>query len=409
VRQSSTARRRGPRLAAAGTLAVVAPAALLLAAGPSSAAAPAPGDLLVYRVGTGTGALVNTGNAVFLDEYTTTGTLVQSIPLPTAASSSNKPCIASGTASSEGQLSTSTDGAYVVATCYGTAPGGTASLSGTSATAVPRVVARLDATGAVDTSTALTDFASGNNPRTAATPDGTALYVGGAAGGARYTTVGSTTSTQLETTQANVRAVSVAGGQLSLSTGSAPAGVYSVGSGLPTTAGQTTTALTASASPYSFAALHTGPSGTAIDTLYVADDNAGAILKYNLVGGTWTAEGSITATAVRGIVARTTATGVSLYGTTGGTTATGGGGTIYAAADPTGFGAATTGTAASIATATANEAFRGIAFAPQAPVVTPPTQPGTSLPEAPYALLIPLVGAGVLGAVVLRRKDRVRG
>jgi hypothetical protein len=44
-----------------------------------------PGDLVVYRVGDGAAGLLNTGAAVFVDEYTTTGTLVQSIPLPTTA------------------------------------------------------------------------------------------------------------------------------------------------------------------------------------------------------------------------------------------------------------------------------------------------------------------------------------
>src|SRR5437879_4455496 len=65
-----------------------------------------PGNLVVYRVGTGatSDSLVNTGNAVFLDEYTTGGTLVQSIALPTTASGANQPLIASGLAITEGFL-----------------------------------------------------------------------------------------------------------------------------------------------------------------------------------------------------------------------------------------------------------------------------------------------------------------
>src|SRR5262245_51312858 len=61
-----------------------------------------PCNLVVYRVGTGSGSLLNSGNAVFLDEYTPAGTLVQSIPLPATASGSNHQLIASGTATSEG-------------------------------------------------------------------------------------------------------------------------------------------------------------------------------------------------------------------------------------------------------------------------------------------------------------------
>ena len=47
------------------------------------------GDLVVTRVGTGSGALTANATAVFLDEYTTAGVLVQTISLPTAASGAN--------------------------------------------------------------------------------------------------------------------------------------------------------------------------------------------------------------------------------------------------------------------------------------------------------------------------------
>src|SRR5262245_50619424 len=49
-----------------------------------------PGDLVIYRVGDGTGNEVNTGNPVFLDEYKPDGTLVQSIAMPTTASGAQK-------------------------------------------------------------------------------------------------------------------------------------------------------------------------------------------------------------------------------------------------------------------------------------------------------------------------------
>src|SRR5262245_40428571 len=63
-----------------------------------------PGNLVIYRVGDGSTSLTNTGNPVFLDEYTTAGTLVQSIVLPTVPSGSNRRLIASGTAITEGLL-----------------------------------------------------------------------------------------------------------------------------------------------------------------------------------------------------------------------------------------------------------------------------------------------------------------
>ena len=63
-----------------------------------------PGNVVIYRVGDGSGSLVNTGNPVFLDEYTPTGTLVQSIALPTATAGANHRLIASGTAKTNGTL-----------------------------------------------------------------------------------------------------------------------------------------------------------------------------------------------------------------------------------------------------------------------------------------------------------------
>src|SRR5579885_2525391 len=63
-----------------------------------------PGDVVVYRSGDGSGSLVNTGNAVFLDEYKSDGTLVQTVALPTTASGSSKQLIAGGTATAEGLM-----------------------------------------------------------------------------------------------------------------------------------------------------------------------------------------------------------------------------------------------------------------------------------------------------------------
>src|SRR5262249_38185887 len=76
------------------------------------------GNVVLYGVGDGTDPLVNTGNAVFLDEYTPGGVLVQSVPLPTTAAGAQHQLIASGTASSEGMLTRSADGRYVILSGY---------------------------------------------------------------------------------------------------------------------------------------------------------------------------------------------------------------------------------------------------------------------------------------------------
>src|SRR5437016_4212777 len=59
-----------------------------------------PGDIVVYREGDTSVALGTAGNPVFIDEYTTAGAFVQSIPLNSTGTS--KVVVAQGTATSEG-------------------------------------------------------------------------------------------------------------------------------------------------------------------------------------------------------------------------------------------------------------------------------------------------------------------
>jgi hypothetical protein len=336
-----------------------------------------PGDLVVYCVGNGTGSLVNTGNPVFLDEFTPSGTLVQSVPLPTAASGPNYPLIASGTATSEGFLTQSADGQYLLLTGYGTTIGGTASLSGTSATTVPRVVARVDSAGNINTTTALSDFANANNPRSAVSTDGTSIWVSGAAGGVRYTTLGSTTSTQLNSTIGNSVQVGIAGGQLYATTKTTGDYLAAIGSGLPTTGGQGLTAILATGggtSPDAFFFADLSPSTPGLDTLYVADDGVG-IEKYCLVGGVWTAEGSkgSASNAYRGLTGTVDGSGnVTLYTTRKGGSGASGGGELASIIDSSGFGNAMNGSFTLLATAPTDEAFRGVAFAPVAAAAPEP-------------------------------------
>src|SRR5436189_2016020 len=70
------------------------------------------GDLVVLRDGNGVAPLSNGSQAVFLDEYTTAGASVQSIPMPTSASGSDRAFTSSGSATSEGNLNQSVDGRY---------------------------------------------------------------------------------------------------------------------------------------------------------------------------------------------------------------------------------------------------------------------------------------------------------
>jgi DNA/RNA endonuclease G (NUC1) len=342
---------------------------------------------VIYRVGDGTGALASTGNPVFLDEYTPSGQFVQSVPVPTITSGSNHRLIASGTATSEGLMTRSTDRRYLVFGGYDAAIP-TTSLASTASATTPRVVGRVDVSGNIDTTTALTDWSTGNNPRGVATTNGTDLWVGGAGGGVRYATFGSSTSTQLSSTVTNIRAVEIFAGQLynSDSSGSTIR-LGQVGTGLPTTSPQTITNLpgfaTSTGSPYAFffADLDGIPG---VDTLYVADDTTtaggpGGITKYSLVSGTWSSNGVVGAVAdsYRGLTGSVSGTTVTLFAIRKGGTGATGGGELVTFTDSSGYRGAVSGAPTLLATAGANTAFRGVAFAPEGAVVAPSitTQP----------------------------------
>ncbi|HUI25232.1 MAG TPA: hypothetical protein VL403_04035, partial [Candidatus Kryptonia bacterium] len=177
----------------------------------SHAASFTPGNIVLYRVGDGSGALSNNGNPVFLDEYAPSGgSAVQSIPIGIYAQGG------SGSGSGiEGLIATSTDGQFVVLTGY--ASTATSPLSGTAcgtgAGQVDRVVGVVRYDGNVDITTVLGDFSCSSNPRSATSTDGMNLWISGNAGGARYTTIGSSSSTAIST-PTNVRQLQIFGDQL---------------------------------------------------------------------------------------------------------------------------------------------------------------------------------------------------
>lgn len=316
-------------------------------------------NAVVVRVGTGSAALSSSSTAVFLEEYASAGTQVASLALPVAASGGNRPLTMSGTSTSEGELTRSADGRFLVLAGYGVAPG-TASVAGTTAAAVNRVVGlvsgALASAPVIDTTTALSDFSSGNNPRSATSTDGSALWVAGGAGGVRYATRGASTSTGL-TSESNLRHVDTNDGQLYVSSGSGTPRLATVGTGLPTSGTNTVTNLsfdTLPTSPYEYAFLNLSGSGSNADTLYVADNSA-SIVKYALVGTTWTRRGSVALSGVTGLAAVSTASGVTVYAASPST--------LVKFLDTSGYNGTLAATPTTLATAGTNRAFRGVALA----------------------------------------------
>ncbi|HEX5052026.1 MAG TPA: hypothetical protein VFZ65_09660 [Planctomycetota bacterium] len=258
------------------------------------------GNLVVVRIGDGAATLTNASAPVFLDEYTPGGTLVQTIALPTAAAGTNLPFTDSGTATSEGYLNISSNGIYLLLGGYGTAPG-LAAVPQTDSMTVPRVIARVDLIGTVDTSTALTDAYSGGAGssapmRSVCSDDGQRFWTSGtgASGtnGIRFVAnLGATTSLGLNAgAPTNTRTATIYSGQLYTSSASTVyQGVCTVGTGLPTTIGQAITLLNGfptASGPSTYDHFFADP-----DTLYVADDTtggAGGINKWTRSGGVWT-------------------------------------------------------------------------------------------------------------------------
>ena len=327
-----------------------------------------PGNLVVVRVGDGTSALSNASTAVFLDEYTPSGALVQSIPLPTALSGANHALTLSGTASTEGALSLSPNGQYLSFAGYDTSVG----YAGVASGITNRTIARVGANGVVNTSTgylAGSAYLNGNF-RSAVTNDGNEFWTagtGGNTGGVWYIPFGSFTNaaTQLNTTSASIRVVDIYNGQLYYSTNTATQGIYKEGSGLPTSFGQTASilpglpTLDSLSSPFAFLFLDENPSVAGVDVLYVIDDNAnapkGGIYKYSLVGGTWVTNGnSPNPNSLRGITGYNICSGSRLFlsGPNG----------IYTFFDSTGYNQNINGAYTQIVTGTANTSIKGIAF-----------------------------------------------
>ncbi|WP_428304387.1 hypothetical protein [Lacipirellula sp.] len=368
---------------------------LVVAAGIAHGATFSPGSLVVYRTGNGSGAVTSAPAPVFLDEYSPTGALLQSIALPTAASGVNKPLIAQGDAALEGLLHRSADGKSLLLTGYnhqlGTPipaeAGGNGTLAQTNSSVVNRTIGRVDAAGLINTATTISDSGQGS-PRSAVSDDGVNLWVshgsisGGTDGGVRYTTVGATgASTMVSNATTDPRTVNIFNGQLYLSTvggGSNPP-VQAIGSDLPHVGGQTTTGLTGvlgstsrNVIDFFLADLDANVHGP--DTLYVSGDNEAAITKYSLVESTWISNGTVGTTAddYRGIAGVVSGSSVTLYATrANGASAD----SLVSLVDSTGYnstaGAFSALAPTTIATAGANTLFKGVAFAPVNPTAIP--------------------------------------
>ncbi len=290
-------------------------------------------SFVVARIGDGSATLLtNAATPIFVEErLESSGTLVRTISVPSAASTSPKPLTLSGTADSEGALALSGDRLSVSIAGY-SAAAGTAGVASTASTATQRGAALIFTNGTVDTSTTYgTTAFGGNNVRASVSNDGTQIWATGTGSGATrgvfIAATGATTSTLIESTTNNGRTCEIFAGQLYCDANSGTLGIFAVGSGLPTGAATTTslpgTGADSAGSYYAFVLLDMVGSDGVLDTLYIADDRAtapGGIEKWTLSAGTWSlvwnTNGAAGTTGVRGLTGYAAGSSVVLLATT---------------------------------------------------------------------------------------------
>jgi hypothetical protein len=340
----------------------------------ASAAAISAGNLVVYRVGDGSAALGTTATAVFLDEYTPSGSLVQSIPAPTTGSAM---MTAVGNAATEGIISRSQDGTSLVFGGYRKAAGGPNPSSDVPAT-TNRVAATLTLDGILTTTVGLTDPTG--TLRSVASVDGASQFYLGTSANVRYVGTPGPAATSVVIDARNSREVLLSGNTLFASNGSTTitGKVQSYGT-LPTIA--------TSASPIAVLATADAVNGFVLldldagvagdDTMYALSTVENLLRKYTFNGTTWTASGSIAASGASNIAGVATGATAQLYLTTAST--------ISGLTDTSGYNTPITGTLATIATAGTNTGFRGI---------------GVLVPEPSSAMLL----LGMIGLVSRRKR-----
>jgi hypothetical protein len=338
------------------------------------------GNLVVERIGDGTTALSSSAAPVAIVEYAKTGgAAIQTIALPSTGANQ---VTDSGTATSNGYLNTF--GGVVAVPGYNIAAGTINVASSNN-----KVGTTIGSDGNVASRTQFPGSGtipfSGNNFRSMIATGTNTFYAtgtgSGTTGGVWYANGGA--FTQISTTVTNARNVEIYNNQLYFSTGSVTPGIYSVGSGLPTTTGQTSTLVFGTgtgASPYGFVMFDTDGNGI-LDRAYVADDRTttgGGLQKWSFNGTSWTNNWSLLVNGTNQLSATSGSGFVAIRGLSG--SFANGTATLYATTSESTnnriISIVDTGTtpasATQLANAGANYVFRGLDLFPDntAPLVT---------------------------------------
>ncbi|MEI8136455.1 MAG: T9SS type A sorting domain-containing protein [Bacteroidota bacterium] len=320
-----------------------------------------PVNLVVLQAGDGSTALANTGNAIVLKEFSPVGAPTFSV----AISTSVNPLILSGSASSEGGLSLSPNGKYLVFSGYAQSLPNATALAGSASSVISRGIGIVNVAGSYSQIATSNTFYSANNIRSAASDGNNNYWASGANDGTDYFGIASPT-VNVQNSNINTRSIGIFNNSLFFSTGSGTLiGVYQIGNGLPVVAAQTNTSIISTMStgigtpsPYSF---YFNPTQT---ICYIADDrtiaNGGGIQKWVFSANTWSlaytlGTGSLSTVGARGVIADFTTPNVKVYATTTETSAN----RLISIVD-----AGSGSPALTIATSGTNTLFRGVAFSP---------------------------------------------
>ena len=336
------------------------------------------GNLAVLRLGDGTQTLTNSGNSLFLDQYTTNGSLMTSATIPDAGTSA---LLLSGTAGSEGGMSRSLDRTVLTFIGYHTNRGAiSGSLANQTGAAVPRGVGTIDAFGNYTLAQTSTTVYSANNARGAATDGTNNFWTAGTPNGAYYFNPPAAPVLVQTNVGGNTTGIKIINGNLYFATQKGTIGLYNFrGGGLPTTPTPTNIlfATGSSSQPAGF------DINSSLTTAYVADqrNSAGGIQKWVNNAGTWgLAYTFATGAGAFGVAVDFSGVAPIIYATTGEAVSN----RLVCIVD--------TNSAATItllATAGSNRWFRGLDFVPDlrpAIVASPQSQAVTNGAEVTFAV-----------------------
>ncbi|MEY5000089.1 MAG: hypothetical protein RLZZ211_125 [Bacteroidota bacterium] len=244
-----------------------------------------PGYLLVNRIGDGSNPLGSIAFPLRLQELIPNGTLVQTL---------DQQFENNNLLTETGELNVSTGYLNSVNNLVGVpgfaAPAGTVNLAQTQ----PKVTNILSTGASVNTRVvfptagATLPFVDGYLTALVPLPNGCFYAAGigsGTSGGVWY--FDGLNFIQLTAAFAAIRTLEVFNEQLYFSTAESPAGIYQLGNGLPTTAGQSLTLLLATNSPRGFSLSPDGQMAFVADDQAVNGQNGGGIQKWLLQNGSW--------------------------------------------------------------------------------------------------------------------------